>query len=151
MVFGVKYFRRHDSKRCLVVWVHSFRPVLVLPVPPLQTFCFVMVARVVRDSHGSAGSHFGGCHLLGRPLCKHRPGSPHSITFIRPRFEIEGCREDDGWGISLRAFIASVSSVSRAGDELKALIVGIWEGNNGDFRFHCGRKRPEGRSNTAGS
>ena len=32
--------------------------------------------------------------------------------------------------MSLRAFIAGVSSVSRTMDELKALIVGIDEGNN---------------------
>jgi len=34
----------------------------------------------------------------------------------------------------LRAFIAGVSSGSRARDELKALITGIEEGNNSDFR-----------------
>jgi hypothetical protein len=36
--------------------------------------------------------------------------------------------------MSLRTFIAGVSSVSRARDELKALIVGIEEGNISDFR-----------------
>jgi hypothetical protein len=36
--------------------------------------------------------------------------------------------------MSLRAFIAGVSSVSRARDELKALIVGIDGGKNRYFR-----------------
>jgi len=36
--------------------------------------------------------------------------------------------------MSLRAFIAGVSSVSRPRDELKAFVVGIEEGNDSDFR-----------------
>jgi len=36
--------------------------------------------------------------------------------------------------MSLRAFIAGVSSVSRARDELNALIVGIEEGKDSEFR-----------------
>jgi hypothetical protein len=47
---------------------------------------------------------------------------------------MEGSGEADGYGMSLRAFIAGVSSVSRARDELKALIVGISEGNDSNLR-----------------